>query len=121
AEADAAVGPEDRPHYIQQRALQVGEREAAVDGKTLELVEDRVVRRVDRVAAVAAAERDHVDRRLALLERVDLARRGLGTEQATLVEEERRPVRARRVPRIEGQLVEVVLDRLDLAIVADLV
>ena len=30
-------------------------------------------------------------------------------------------MRARRVPRVEGELVEVVLDRLDLAVVADLV
>jgi hypothetical protein len=30
-------------------------------------------------------------------------------------------MRARRVPRREGELVEVVLDRLDLAVVADLV
>ena len=72
AEADAPVGPEDRAHHVQQRPLQVGERQPAVDGEALELVEDRVVRRVDRVAAVAAPDRDHVDRRLALLERVDL-------------------------------------------------
>ena len=38
-----------------------------------------------------------------------------------LVEEEGRPRRARRVPRVERELVEVVLDRLDLAVVADLV
>ena len=30
-------------------------------------------------------------------------------------------MRARRVPRIEGELVEVELDGLDLAVVADLV
>jgi len=30
--------------------------EPAVDGETLELVEDRVVRRVDRVTPVAAAD-----------------------------------------------------------------
>ena len=38
-----------------------------------------------------------------------------------VVEEEGRAGRARRVPRVESELVEVVLGRLDLAIVADLV
>ena len=34
----------------------------------LELVEDRVMRGIDRVAPVRPPDRDHVDRRLALLE-----------------------------------------------------
>ena len=38
-----------------------------------------------------------------------------------VVEEEGRARRARRVPRVESELVEVVLGRLDLAVVADLV
>src|SRR6185295_10046672 len=88
----------------------------AVDRQPLELVEDRVVRGVDVVAPVAAADRDHVDRWLPLLERVDLARRGLRAQQPVVVEEEGRPVGARRVPRVERELVEVVLDRLDLAV-----
>ena len=46
AEADAPLGPVERAHHVQQRALEVGEREAAVDGEALELVEDRVARRV---------------------------------------------------------------------------
>ena len=93
----------------------------AVDGEALELVEDRVVRRVDRVAPVAAPDRDHVDRRLALLHRVDLRRRRLRAQDVGLVEEEGRAVRARRMPRGEGELVEVVLGGLDLAVVAHLV
>src|SRR5262249_11788770 len=47
--------------------------------------------------------------------------RRLRPQQPVLVEEKRRPVRARRVPRVEGELVEVVLGGLDLAVVADLV
>src|SRR3954462_4051311 len=121
AEANAPVGPEDRPHHVQQRPLQVGERDVPVDGEALELVEDRVVRRVDVVAAVSAPDRDHVDRRLALLQREDLRRRGLRPQQPLVVEEEGRAVRARRMPRVEGELVEVELDRLDLAVVPDLV
>ena len=90
----------------------------AVDREPFELVEDREVRRVDRVAPVDAAERDHVDRRLALLHDVDLRGRGLGAQQRVAVEEEGVARRARRVPFRERELVEVVLDRLDLAAVA---
>jgi hypothetical protein len=118
AEADAPVGPEDRAHHVQQRPFRSASVRPRSTARPFELVEDRVVRRVDRVAPVAAADRDHVDRRLALLERVDLARRGLRAQQPVVVEEERRAVRARRVPRVERELVEVVLDRLDLAVVA---
>ena len=121
AEADAPVGPEDRAHHVQQRPLEIREREAAIDGEPFELVEDRIVRRVDRVAAVAAPERDHVDRRLLLLHRVDLRGRGLGAQHVLGVEEERRARRARRVPLIERELVEVVVHRLDLPVVAHLV
>ncbi len=63
AEANAPVGAEDRAHHVQQRALEVGEGQPLVDREALELVEDRIVRGVDRVAPVAAPERDHVDRR----------------------------------------------------------
>ena len=121
AEPDPPVRAEDRPHHVQERALQVGERQSPVDGEALELVEDRVVRRVDCVAAVAAADRDHVDRRLPLLQRVDLGRRGLRAQQPLVVEEEGRPRRPGGVPLVERELVEVVLDRLDLAVVAHLV
>ena len=121
AETDAPVRPVERAHHVQERPLEVGERQPAVDGEALELVEDRVVRRVDRVAPVAAPDRDHVDRRLALLHRVDLRRRRLRAQDVRLVEEERRAVRARRMPRVEGELVEVVLGRLHLAVVAHLV
>ena len=92
-----------------------------VDGEPLELVEDRVARRGDRVAPVDAADRDHVDRRRLLLEDVDLRRARLGAQDVRLVEEERVARRAGRVRRQERELVEVVLDRLDLAVVAHLV
>src|SRR5439155_319619 len=117
----AALGAEDRAHDVEERPLQVGESDVPVDGEALELVEDRVVRRVDRVAPVDAADRDHVDRRLALLEREDLARRGLRAEEARVVEEEGAARRAGRMPLVEGELVEVVLGGLDLAVIADLV
>ena len=60
-----------------------------VDGEPLDLVEDRAVRRVGRVAAVDAAERDHVDRRLLRLHHADLRRRGLRAQHVVVVEEER--------------------------------
>src|SRR4029453_19468153 len=42
AEADIAVWAVERPHHVQQRPLQVGERDPLVDGETLELMEDRL-------------------------------------------------------------------------------
>ena len=39
AEADLAFFPEERPHDVEQRSLQVGEREVTVDGEPLELVD----------------------------------------------------------------------------------
>ena len=92
-----------------------------VDGEPLELVEDREARRGDLVPPVDAAERDHVDRRLLRLHDVDLRRRRLRAEQPLRVEEERVAGRARRVRGREGELVEVVVDGLDLAVVDDLV
>src|SRR5262249_32361996 len=59
-----ALLAEQLPQQMQERALEVGERDPAVDREALHLVEHRVVRRVRRVAAVAAAERDHEDGRL---------------------------------------------------------
>ena len=108
--------------FLQQeveRALEVGERDALVDGEPLDLVEDRRVRRVGRVAPVDAAERDDVDRRLLRLHRADLRRRRLGAEHGLVVDEERRERRARRVARREVERVEVVARRLDLAAVDD--
>ena len=52
---------------------------------------------------------------------MDLGRRGLRAQEAPLVEEERGAVRSRGMPLGEGELVEVVLGRLDLAVVSDLV
>ena len=76
---------------------------------------------VDLVAPVDAADRDHVDGRLLRLHGVDLRRRGLGAEQALGVDEEGVARRAGRVRRREGELVEVVVGCLDLAVVDDLV
>ena len=41
-EAHRALLAEERAHHVQQRSLEVGERDAAVDGEPLDLVEDRV-------------------------------------------------------------------------------
>ena len=121
AEADPALLAVERAHHVQERALEIGERQTAVDREPLELVEDGEVRGVDRVAPVAAADRDHVDRRLTRLQLVDLRGRGLGAEQHVAFEEERLALRARRMRRREVELVEVVVRRLDLAVVADVI
>src|SRR5262249_29621409 len=52
---------------------------------------------------------------------VDLCRRRLGAEECLLVEKERVPRRARRMPVGEAESVEVVTGRLDLAAVDDLI
>ena len=102
-----------------ERAGEVGERDPLVHGEPLDLVEDRRVRRVGRVAAVGAAERDDVDGRLLRLHRPDLRRRRLGAEHRLVVDEERRERRARRVAGREVEGVEVVARRLHLAAVDD--
>src|SRR5207244_2059664 len=81
----------------------------------------RVPRRRDRIAPVDAPDRDHVDRRRLLLEDVDLRGRGLRAQDAVAVEEKGVARRAGGVRRRERELVEVVLDRLDLAVVPNLV
>ena len=104
-----------------ERPRQVGERDALVDRQPLDLVEDRRVGGVRRVAAVGAAERDDVDRRLLRLHRADLGRRRLGAQHRLVVEEEGCERRAGRMARREVERVEVVARRLDLAAVDDLV
>src|SRR5262249_11046255 len=120
AEADAPLRAVKGAHHVEERPLQVRERKTAVDGEPLELVEDRIAGGGDRVAAVDTADRDHVDRRLLLLHLVDLRRARLRPEDALFVEEERVARRAGRVRRPERELVEVVLDGLDLPVVANL-
>ena len=96
-------------------------REAAVDGKAFDLVEDGRVGGIRRVAPVDAAERDHVDRRRLRLHDADLGRRGLGAKEHVAVQEDRLPRRASRVVGGQVERVEVVAGRLDLAAVDDLV
>ncbi len=110
---------EERLQEVVERALEVAERDALVDGEALDLVEGRRVRRVGRVPPVDAAERDDVDGRLLRLHRPDLRRRRLGAEHRLVVEEERLQRRPRRVPRREVERVEVVARRLDLPAVDD--
>ena len=77
AEQHLALGAEELAREVLQRALQVAEREAAVDGEALDLLEHRRVRRVQRIAAVDAARADHVHGRRLRLHRAHLDRRGL--------------------------------------------
>ena len=91
----------------------------AVDGEALDLVEDRRMRRVERVAAVGAPEGDEVDGRVLRLHRADLRRRRVGAQERALVEVEGVPGIARRVRLGLVERVEVVPDRLDFAAVVD--
>src|SRR5205085_6313006 len=121
AEADPAVVAEQNTRNMEKRALEIRERDPAIDGEPFELMEDGVVRGVDVVTAIDPSDRHHVDGRLVFFQLVDLRRRRLGAQQRVLVQKERVARRARRMRRRECELVEVVLDSLDLAVVADLV
>src|SRR3989442_11873179 len=59
-----AIAAVQRLDHVEQRALHVADRQALVDRKTLDLAEVRQPRRLRRVAAVAAAWGDDVDRRV---------------------------------------------------------
>ncbi len=121
AEAHLALRAEEGAHQVQERPLEIGHRDAAVDREPLDLVEDRYVGRVGCLATVDAPERDDVDGRLLLLHDVDLRGRGLGAQQHVAVQEDGLERRARRVVGREVEGVEVVARRLDLATVHDLV
>src|SRR5439155_26559382 len=58
-EARTHVLAEELAQQVSQRALEVGERDSLVDGESLDLVEDRIVRRIGCFTAVAAAVLDH--------------------------------------------------------------
>ena len=67
-----ALGAEQLAREREQRALQIGERDAFADDEPFDLREHRRVRQVEVVAAVDAARRDEPDRRLVRLHVADL-------------------------------------------------
>ena len=116
-EPGAALRSELRAGERVERAAQVGHRQPLVHRQALDLVEDRGVGGVQLVGAEGTADRDDVDRQVALEQRTDLHRRGVGAQHLP------RPVRrdvegvllaARRMVRREVQRVEVELLGLDL-------
>ena len=121
AHAHLALRPEQLAEELQHRAAQVGERDPAVDGEALDLLERRRVRRVRRVAPVDATRRDHVDRRLPRQHRLDLVGRGLRAQDRVVVEVEGVELRPRRVAVVGVERVEVLPDGDDLGAVPDLV
>ena len=120
AQADLALGSEDRPRERLERALQVGQRDPLIDGQALDLMELRGVRDV-MVAAVHTARNDQVDRRLLQLHRTDLHRARVSAQQHVIRDIERVRPGARRVRQIMVQSVEVVMHGLDLGTVGNLV
>ena len=58
AEPQLAIGAEQLAHEREQRALEIGERDALADHQPFDLREHRRVRQVEVVAAVDAARRD---------------------------------------------------------------
>ena len=77
AEADARVGSEHILCKQFKHSLEVAHRDAAINDKSLELVEERRMRRVNIVGTVNAPGRDDADRRLLLFHYSDLHGRGL--------------------------------------------
>ena len=105
------------------RALQVGHRNSAVHDERLHLVEDRLMRRVDRFVPVDPAGRDDLERRAALSQLPDLHGRRVRAEEKRrvrlAVQEERVLCVARRMLRRKVQGLEVVEVVLDLGAVRD--
>ena len=98
---------------------EVAERDAAVDGEPLDLVEHRRVARVERVALrYVRPGIDHVDRRRLRLHHADLHRRRVRAQQHLLglaeLHVERVLHRARRMAGREVERLEVVPVVLDL-------
>ena len=107
------------PGELLERALEVAEREAAVDGEALDLLEHRRVRRVERVAPVDAARADHVDGRRLRSIVAHLHRRGVRAQADARGDPERVRVglRGMVVGRVERR--EVVVVELDLGALGD--
>src|SRR5438445_3075770 len=116
AGADGLV-VEQALHEHLDRAEQVGQGDAAVDGEALHLVEHGRVARPRCLVAVRAPGRDHVDGRFVRFHGADLHGRGVGSQHHLLVATQphvqrvlhgARRVRGRDVERLE--VVPVVLD-----------
>ena len=116
----AALDAEELAGELQQRALEIGERDALVDGEQLDLRHHPLVRRVGRLVAVAAARHGDAHRRIVGVEVADLHRRGMGAQQQrlfavhVLVEPEGVPHIARGVVLGDAQAGEVVVVELHL-------
>ena len=96
-----------------QHPLQIGHADAFVHHQPFDLVEHRAVGVVESVGAVHASRSDHAKRRCSLLHHPDLDRRGVGAQEAAVLEVEGVVHRARRVVggEVEGfEVVVVVLD-----------
>src|SRR3954454_19013035 len=95
AKSRAALGAEDGAGELIQRPLEVRERDRLRDRQALDLVEDRAVGRVERVAAVTTPWYHDEDRRPLALHRAHLHGRGVGAKDDVL-----RPRRQRRAARL---------------------
>ena len=83
------------------------------DQQPFDLIELKEMARIDRVAPIAAARRDDRDRRLVLLHRANLHRRGVRPQQQRVGDKERVEAFARRMSRRNVERVEVVVIGLD--------
>src|SRR5689334_219627 len=97
----------------------MGHRDSLIDAQALELVEHRYVRHVGRIATINLSGSEYADRYTTTLHRTDLNRRRLRTKSETFRRVERVLRFACRMSFANIQCVEVIVVRLDLAIIFD--
>ena len=107
------VGAEEPVREVDQRGLEVHERDPLVHREPLDLREGGRVRGVERIVAVDHARNDHPDRRRRLHQRPDLHRRRVGAEQqaATRLALRRRGVEVERVVHVHRRVVRREVER----------
>ncbi len=107
------VGTEKLAHEEFKRPFQIGDADALVDVKPLDLMKLRAVGGVHFVAAVRGARRDHANRWRGRFHRPDLHGRGVGAQQTAVRQIKRVLFVSRRMIGRSVQRVETMPFRFD--------
>jgi hypothetical protein len=118
SQPDPEVAHEEALHEVQQRALEIGERDVRVDGEPFDLREHRAVRRVV-VATIDMPGRDDADRRRLRQHRAHLHRARVRAQHDLVRHVERVLHVARRVILRDRERLERVPVGLDLRALGD--
>ena len=119
AESYFHVWPHDLAGEFRQHALEVGQRDLAVDVEPLDLVEVHAVRRIRSVAPVTTPRTDDSHRRRLPLHDPNLHRAGLRAQAAAIGQIEGILDIARRMLRGRIQRIEIMVDRLEVRPIGD--